>query len=51
MEKVISDSIGAFYQHYPRVAVVVTAHGGERDNAASIAWHTTISKNKISTTI
>jgi len=45
MEKVISDSIGAFYQHYPRVAVVVTAHGGEEDNAASIAWHTTISKN------
>jgi len=45
MEKVISDGIGAFYQHYPRVAVVVTAHAEGRDNAASIAWHTTISKN------
>ncbi len=45
MEKVISESIGAFYQHYPRVAVIVTAHSGGRDNAASIAWHTSISKN------
>jgi flavin reductase (DIM6/NTAB) family NADH-FMN oxidoreductase RutF len=45
MEKLVSDSIGAFYQHYPRITVVVTAHAGERDNAASIAWHTTISKN------
>jgi flavin reductase (DIM6/NTAB) family NADH-FMN oxidoreductase RutF len=44
MEKITSDSIGAFYQHYPRVAVVVTAHSGGRGNAASIAWHTSISK-------
>jgi flavin reductase (DIM6/NTAB) family NADH-FMN oxidoreductase RutF len=44
MEKVTSESIGAFYQHYPRVAVVVTAHAGGRDNAMTIAWHTSISK-------
>ncbi len=45
MKKIISDNIGAFYQHYPRVAVVVTASAGGRDNAMSIAWHTSISKN------
>jgi flavin reductase (DIM6/NTAB) family NADH-FMN oxidoreductase RutF len=44
MEKVTSESIGAFYQHYPRVTVVVTAHAGGRDNAMTIAWHTSISK-------
>ena len=45
MEKVISESIGAFYQHYPRVAVIVTAHAGDWDNAMAVAWHTSISKN------
>jgi flavin reductase (DIM6/NTAB) family NADH-FMN oxidoreductase RutF len=44
MEKVTSDDIGAFYQHYPRAAVVVTACVGGRDNAMTIAWHTSISK-------
>jgi len=45
MEKVINESIGAFYQHYPRVAVIVTAHSEGRDNAMAVAWHTSISKN------
>ncbi len=45
MKKTVSDNAGAFYQHYPRVAVVVTASAGGRDNAMSIAWHTSISKN------
>lgn len=45
MKKTVSDSTGAFYQHYPRVAVVVTASAGGRNNAMSIAWHTSISKN------
>lgn len=45
MKKIISDNIGAFYQHYPRVPIVVTASAGGRDNAMSIAWHTSISKN------
>ena len=44
MGKSVSDSIGNFYQHYPKVAVIVTAHAGGRDNAMSIAWHTSISK-------
>ena len=43
MDKVISDSIGAFYHHYPRVAAVVTAHAGDRDNAMTAAWHTPVS--------
>ena len=45
MEKVISESIGAFYQHYPKVAVIVTAYAVGRDNAMAVAWHTSISKN------
>ena len=45
MGKTISDNIGAFYQHYPRLAVVVTGSADGRDNAMSIAWHTSISKN------
>lgn len=44
MKKTVSDNIGAFYQHYPRVAVVVTASAGGMGNAMSIAWHTSISK-------
>lgn len=45
MEKTVSHNTGAFYQHYPRLAVVVTASAGGRDNAMTIAWHTSISKN------
>ncbi len=44
MDKVISESIGAFSQHYPRVAIIVTAHDGGRDNAMAAAWHMPISK-------
>jgi flavin reductase (DIM6/NTAB) family NADH-FMN oxidoreductase RutF len=44
MDKTVSEDIGAFYQHYPRVAVVVTAHSGGRDNAMTAAWHTAVSK-------
>jgi len=45
MKKKVSESVGSYYHHYPRVAVVVTASAGGRDNAASIAWHTSVSKN------
>jgi len=44
MAKVITEDIGAFYQHYPRVAVVVTAQASGRDNAMAVAWHTSISR-------
>jgi flavin reductase (DIM6/NTAB) family NADH-FMN oxidoreductase RutF len=45
MTKKISPDIGAFYQHYPRVAVVVTASAGGRDNAMTVAWHMPVSKD------
>jgi flavin reductase (DIM6/NTAB) family NADH-FMN oxidoreductase RutF len=43
MEKTTGEGIGAFYHHYPRVAVVVTAHSGDKDNAMAVAWHTPLS--------
>jgi len=43
MAKVISEGIGKFYQHYPRVAVVVTARARGRDNAMAAAWHMPLS--------
>ena len=43
MTKLASEDIGAFYQHYPRVPVVVTAQASGRANAMAAAWHTSIS--------
>lgn len=43
MAKVISNSIGAFYQHYPRVATIVTAQAKGKSNAMAVAWHMPIS--------
>ena len=43
MDKVITEDIGALYQHYPKLAVVVTAQASGRDNAMAVAWHTFIS--------
>ncbi len=43
MNKVVSESTGVFYQHYPRVAAIVTAHAAGRDNAMAAAWHMPIS--------
>ena len=43
MAKVISQDVGAFYHHYPKVAIIVTAHAKGRDNAMAVAWHTSIS--------
>jgi flavin reductase (DIM6/NTAB) family NADH-FMN oxidoreductase RutF len=44
MAKEISEQTGAFYQHYPGVAVIVTAHAVGRDNAMAVAWHMPVSK-------
>jgi len=41
--KTVREDIGEFYQHYPRVAVVVTAQAGGRKNAMAAAWHMSIS--------
>jgi len=43
MNKVITEDIGAFSQHYPKLATIVTAQAGGRDNAMAVAWHTSIS--------
>jgi len=43
MDKVRTEDTGGFYQHYPKVPVIVTAQAGGRDNAMAAAWHTSIS--------
>ena len=43
MAKVTSENVGAFLQHYPKVAVVVTAQSGGHDNAMTVDWHTPLS--------
>jgi len=43
MAKVISENIGAFCQHYPRVATIVTAQAKGKANAMAVAWHSVIS--------
>lgn len=43
MAKVISEDVGAFYHHYPRVVTVVTAQAKGRENAMALAWHTSVS--------
>ena len=45
MRRVVTESIGGFSQHYPRVAVIVTASAGGKDNAMTAAWHSSISVN------
>jgi len=43
MEHMTSEDVGEFYQHYPRIAAVITARSGDADNAMTAAWHTPIS--------
>ncbi len=43
MAKTVTSDIGEFYQHYPRVATVLTVRAGERRNAMAVAWHSPIS--------
>ncbi len=45
MDKVITEDIGSFLQHYPKVAVVVTAQAKGKDNAMAAAWHAAISRD------
>ncbi len=45
MAKVVSQEVGAFYHHYPNVAIIVTAHAKGRDNAMAAVWHMSISFN------
>lgn len=43
MLKVVAESVGAFYQHYPRAATIVTTSHDGRKNAMAVAWHSSIS--------
>jgi flavin reductase (DIM6/NTAB) family NADH-FMN oxidoreductase RutF len=43
MPKTSTEDIGKFGQHYPKVAVIVTASAGGRDDAMTVAWHSSIS--------
>lgn len=44
MPKVTAESTGEFYQHYPKVAAIVTAKSGGKSNAMAAAWHSAISR-------
>ncbi len=43
MPKIVTEDTGKFSQHYPKVAVIVTASVQGRDNAMAAAWHSSIS--------
>jgi flavin reductase (DIM6/NTAB) family NADH-FMN oxidoreductase RutF len=43
MPKIVTEDIGRFGQHYPKVAVILTASAGGRDDAMTAAWHSSIS--------
>ena len=43
MPKVTAESIGEFYQHYPKVAAIVTASARGKKNAMAAAWHSALS--------
>ena len=43
MSKIVTDDVGKFSQHYPKVAAIVTASAQGKDNAMTAAWHSSIS--------
>ena len=43
MPKIVTDGVGKYGQHYPKVAVIVTASAHDRDDAMTAAWHSSIS--------
>jgi flavin reductase (DIM6/NTAB) family NADH-FMN oxidoreductase RutF len=45
MLKVVGENTGAFYQHYPRAATIVTVNSSGRKNAMAVAWHCPVSFN------
>ena len=36
---------GGFHHHYPRLAVIVTCQARGKDNAMTVAWHSSVSQN------
>ena len=43
MSRIVTEDIGKFSHHYPKVAAIVTASAGGRDDAMTAAWHSSIS--------
>ena len=43
MSKIYSESTGDFYQHYPKIAVILTVGAGNKKNAMAVAWHSPVS--------
>jgi flavin reductase (DIM6/NTAB) family NADH-FMN oxidoreductase RutF len=43
MTKASVESVGDFYQHYPKVAAIVTGSAGGKKNAMAVAWHSSVS--------
>ncbi|MEN8615000.1 flavin reductase family protein [Dehalogenimonas sp. THU2] len=43
--KQVSESVGAYYHHYPRIAVAVGAYHEGKNNAMIAGWHTPLSFN------
>ena len=43
MSRVRLESVGEFYQHYPKVAAILTVNAGGKKNAMAAAWHSSIS--------
>jgi flavin reductase (DIM6/NTAB) family NADH-FMN oxidoreductase RutF len=45
MSKVVTENVGGFSHHYPKLAAIVTASARGKDNAMTTAWHSSISYN------
>ncbi len=43
MSKIVTENIGKFGHHYPKVPVIVTASACGKDDAMTAAWHSSIS--------
>jgi flavin reductase (DIM6/NTAB) family NADH-FMN oxidoreductase RutF len=43
MPRVRTASVGEFYQHYPKVAAILTVNAGGKKNAMAVAWHSAVS--------
>lgn len=43
MPKIVTEAIGKFSQHYPKVAAIVTASARDWHTAMTAAWHSSIS--------
>ena len=43
MPKIVTEAIGKFSQHYPKIAAIVTASAQCKDGAMTAAWHSSIS--------